>query len=266
VVLNRSPGGLRHALSCLVLLGLAVPAAAQEADAEGSGHRTRVGLGAQVYPSYPGSDDFDIGPMVNVDRARDGEPFKFEAPDDSFGFSLIEAGTFTFGPVANFEGARTAEDVGANVPKVKFSVEAGGFAAVNLSDSFRLRGEVRKGITGHKGWIGTAGADYVMRDGDAWLFSVGPRVTWSNSRYQDAWFGVTPEASLASGLPVYNPGSGIQAYGATASLLFQLTPTIGVNTYAKYDRLVGDAARSPLVTNYGSRDQFSGGASLSYTF
>ncbi len=247
-----------------ITAALTMPAAAQ--DSGGTGHRTRIGLGAQIYPSYPGSDDFDIGPMINVDRASGDQPFTFEAPDDSFSLSLIEAGTFSFGPVANFEGARTAEDVGANVPKVKFSVEAGGFAAINLSDNFRLRGEVRRGITGHKGWIGTAGADYVMRDGDDWLFSIGPRVTWSNSRYQDAWFGVTPQAALTSGLPVYNPGSGIQSYGATASLLFQLSEQIGVSTFAKYDRLTGDAARSPLVLQYGSRDQLSAGFGLSYTF
>lgn len=149
---------------------------------------------------------------------------------------------------------------------MKFSVEAGGFAALNLSDNLRLRGEVRRGVTGHKGWIGNAGADFVMRDGDDWLFSVGPRVTWSNGRYQQAWFGITPEASLASGLPVHDPGGGIQAYGAVASFLTQIGPNWGIYTYAKYDRLVGDAANSPLVTGFGSRDQFSGGVALTYTF
>lgn len=168
--------------------------------------------------------------------------------------------------MVNWEGSRTAEDVGASVPKVKFSVEAGGFAAVSLGESFRLRGELRKGVTGHKGWLGTAGADYVARDGDKWLFSIGPRVTWSNDRYHDAWFGVTPAAAVTSGLPAYDPGGGIQAYGATASFLTQFGPRWGIYTYAKYDRLVGDAADSPLVVQIGSRDQLAGGIGLSYTF
>ena len=43
------------------------------------------------------------------------------------------------------------------------------------------------------------GADFVARDGDNWLFSIGPRVTWSSNRYQDAWFGVAPLDAGATG-------------------------------------------------------------------
>jgi len=244
-------------------LGLAGPALAQDDEAP---VRTRIGLGAHAYPSYPGSDEFDIGPMFDLDRARGDEPFRFEGADDSFGFSIVRSGGVRFGPVVNFEGARDADDVGALLPKVKFSLEPGGFVQFDLSDSFRLRGELRKGVTGHKGWIGLAGADYVARDGDDWLFSIGPRVTWSSGRYQDAWFGVTPADAIASGLPAYNPGGGIHAVGATASFETQFSPRWGIQTYVKYDRLVGDAADSPVVTILGSRNQFSGGLGLTYTF
>jgi MipA family protein len=228
--------------------------------------RTRIALGPQIYPAFPGSDKFDIGPFVDVDRARGDKPFTFEAPDESFGFSLVKVGGFRFGPALNWEGARTAEDVGADLPKVKFSLEPGGFVALDVTDSFRLRAELRKGVTGHKGWVGSAGADYVLRDGDAWLFSIGPRVTWSDNRYHDAWFGVAPADATASGLPAYDPSGGIHAYGAAASFLTEITPRWGIQTYVKYDRLVGDAAASPIVRQLGSRDQFSGGVALSYTF
>jgi outer membrane scaffolding protein for murein synthesis (MipA/OmpV family) len=242
-----------------------VPAFAQD-DEAASGHRTRVGLGPNLYPSYPGSDEYDIGPLIEFERADAGELFDFEAPDDSFGFTLVDSGGVQFGPVVSWEGSRTAADVGANLPKIKFSIEPGGFVSVNVTDSFRLRGEIRKGVTGHKGWIGTAGADYVARDGDDWLFSIGPRVTWSNNRYHDVWFGVTPANAVASGLPAYDPDGGIQAYGATASFLTQFGPHWGIYTYAKYDRLTGDAADSPIVRQLGSRDQFSGGVALTYVF
>jgi outer membrane protein len=36
--------------------------------------------------------------------------------------------------------------------------------------------------------------------------------------------------------------------------------------FARYERLVGDAAKSPIVRELGSRNQLSGGAGLSYTF
>ena len=261
--MNHSLFRLAALGACTLAVGLAAPAMAQDDEAP---VRTRIGLGAHAYPSYPGSDDFDIGPMFDLDRARGDENYRFEAPDDSFGFSLIETGGVRFGPVVNFEGARDADDVGAMLPKVKFSLEPGGFVSFDLADSFRLRGELRKGVTGHKGWVGLAGADYVAREGDDWLFSIGPRVTWSSGRYQDAWFGVTPADAVASGLPVYNPGGGIHAFGAAASFETQFSPRWGIQTYVKYDRLVGDAADSPVVTALGSRDQFSGGLGLTYTF
>jgi MipA family protein len=265
-VLNQPFPCCRIALIAGALaLGFGFPAFAQDEEEE-SGHRTRVGLGPSIYPSYPGSDEYDIGPLIEFERADDGELFDFEAPDDTFGFALVDSGGFQFGPVVSWEGSRTAEDVGANLPKIKFSIEPGGFVSLNVSDSFRLRAEIRKGVTGHKGWIGTAGADYVARDGDDWLFSIGPRATWSNNRYHDVWFGVTPTDAIASGLPAYDPNGGIQAIGATASFLTQLGPRWGIYSYAKYDRLVGDAADSPVVRQLGSRDQFAGGIALTYVF
>jgi outer membrane scaffolding protein for murein synthesis (MipA/OmpV family) len=262
---SHTPFRRTTAVAIVLVASLAAPAFAQDEDGEKS-RRTRVGAGAHLYPSYPGSDSFDIGPMVDLDRARGDELFEFEAPDDSFSLALVDSGGFEFGPVVNFEGARTAEDVGALLPKVKFSLEPGAFVAVDLGESFRLRAEVRKGVTGHKGWIGLAGADWVARDGDEWLFSIGPRVTWSNDRYHDAWWGVAPADAAPSGLPAYDPDGGIHAYGAAASFETQLGPRWGIATYAKYDRLVGDAADSPIVRQLGSRDQFSGGLALTYTF
>ncbi len=204
--------------------------------------------------------------MPNFDRARGDTPFKFEAPDDGFGIELVNVDGFAFGPVGNFEDKRTAEDVGAALPEVDFSLELGAVVKYELGDRFRLRGELRKGLTGHKGWIGTAGADLIFRDADRWLFSIGPRVTWSDNKYQDAWFSVAPADSAPSGLPAFDAGGGIQAYGATTSFLTQFSKHWGVSAYAKYDRLTGDAADSPIVLVHGSRDQFSFGAALTYTF
>lgn len=256
--------GLTALFSAALLLGAAPPVAAQEGSVEP--WRYRVTLGPQAYPSYPGSDSYDLGPFFNVDRARGDDPFEFEAPDEGLGFALVRAGPLSIGPAFNWEGVRKGEDVGADLPKLKFSLEPGVFAALDLGPELRLRTEVRKGVTGHKGWIALAGADWIARDGDRWLVSVGPRVTWSDGRYQNAWFGVSPDAAASSGLPTYDPDGGIQAVGAAGSFLRQLGPRWGIATYAKYDRLVGNAADSPLVRTYGSRNQLSGGLALSYTW
>lgn len=246
----------------LIAASAAPPAMAQDKEP----WRYRITAGAQVKPTYPGADGVSVLPMFDLDRARGDTPFEFEAADDSFGFSLLDSGRFEIGPAAALVSPRKAEDVGAPLTKVDRTIELGAFANAWLSDNLRLHGEVRRGVNGHEGWVGAGGADLVLRSGDAWLFSVGPRVTWADDKFHRAYFGVTTADALATGLPVYNPGSGIEAVGASTSAVFQFSPRWGLSLYGKYDRLVGDAARSPIVLTYGSRDQFSAGAGLSYSF
>lgn len=254
---------LRLALSALPLITLAVPAHAQADDSE---KRTRLILGPQLSPSWPGADKFGVGPYIDVSRAREGENFEFEAPDESFGSPPVHSGDFAFGPALGFIGKRKASDVGADLPSVGFTFEAGGFAQVNLTPALRLRVEGRKGLSGHKGWVGEVSADYVARSGDDWLFSIGPRVTLGDAKYTRAYFGVTPAAAATSGLPAFDPGGGVQSVGVTAGYLRQLSRRWGIGVYGRYDRLVGDAADSPVTRQLGSRSQPLVGVALSYTF
>jgi len=228
--------------------------------------RVRVGLGAQLRPEFIGADDREVAPYWDVDIARGDDPFRFEAPDDKFGIRLISEEKFTAGPAANIEGSRKNSDVGAPVGKVKTTFEAGAYAEYLPTESFRLRGEALKGVNGHKGFVGSVGADYIARDGDKYVFSVGPRVMLSDSRYQRAYFGVSPSAALASGLPSYRPKGGVHALALASGLSYQFSPKIGAFGFARYERLVGDAAKSPIVRELGSRNQISAGLGLSYTF
>ncbi len=242
---------------------LATPVAAQDSPEP---RRTRIGIGPQLVPSYPGADGISVRPLIDVSRARGDAPFEFEAADESFGFALVNVNGFAVGPSLGFEGSRERDDVGGVLPRVGTTFEVGGFAQYQFNPALRVRAEVRKGLGGHRGWIGTVGADYIWRRGDYWLVSVGPRVTLSDGRYQRAYFGVAPGDAAASGLTAFTPGGGIQAIGANLGYIRQLTRKWGVYSYAKYDRLVDDAGQSPVVRRFGSRNQLSGGVALTYTF
>lgn len=228
--------------------------------------RIRVGLGAQLRPEFIGAKDRSVGPLWDVDVASGTEPFRFEAPDDSFGIILFKSGGFSFGPAANLQGTRKESDVGAPVGKVSTTIEAGAFAQMQLGDSVRMRGELREGVNGHEGLVGDLGADYIWRDGDRYVLSLGPRVLFSDARYQRAYFGVTPAVALATGLPAFDPDGGVHAVAATGGMSFQFGPRWGLFGFARYERLVGEAARSPIVRQFGSRNQMSAGIGLSYMF
>ena len=248
----------------LAAAAIATPTSAQNNDAEPL--RTRVALGPQIVPSYPGSDEVAFRPLIDFSRARGDDEFAFEAPDESIGFTLLNTERFSFGPSAGFEGKRSSSDVGGVLPQVDFTIELGAFMQYQLLPNVRLRAEARQAVNGHDGFIANFGADYVWRDGDRQLFSIGPRLTVTDSNYQDAYFGVRPEDAAAAGLPAYDADGGVQAIGATAGYTRQFSPRWGMYSYAKYDRLVGDPADSPVVERFGSRNQIAGGVALTYTF
>jgi outer membrane protein len=248
--------------ACAAALLASSPARAQDSD----DYRVRVGLGAQLQPEFKGADDTEVAPLWDLDIARGTNPFRFEAPDDSFGISLISSKGFSAGPAANIEGSRKNSDVGVPVGKVKTTIEAGAFAQYEMGENFRLRGELLKGIGGHRGLVGALGGDYIARDGDNHVFSVGPRLLFSDGRYQRAYFGVDAEAAAATGLPVYRPDGGLYAAALTSGLSYQFNPKFGLFGFARYERLLGDSAKSPIVRELGSRNQLSGGLGLSYTF
>ena len=249
---------------CVISLGFTVSAAATAQDETREPRRTRVALGPQLVPSYPGSDTLTIRPLIDVSRADADEDFKFEAPDESFGFAVIRGSNFSLGPSLGFEGKRSSGDVGG-LPQVDFSVELGGFAQLELGKNIRFRAEARQGVTGHDGFISVLSADYVLRDSDRRLLSFGPRVTITDSNYQDAYFGIRSGDS-SPGMPAFDAGGGVQSVGATVGYIQQFSQRWGIYSYAKYDRLIGDPADSPVVAAFGSRDQFAGGIALTYTF
>jgi outer membrane protein len=248
--------------AALLATAIATPAAAQE----GRGRIVTVGIGAQIAPKFYGSDDYSIFPLPNFGLRREGAPVPFEAPDESFGIGLLgQDSAFNFGPIARLVSKREEDDVGAAVGDVALTVEAGGFVQAFIGPNFRIRGELRQAVNGHDGLVGDIAADFIVRDGDQTIFSIGPRAHWGDNNFHDAYFGV-PLAIPASGLPAYNPGSGFYSVGTRAGLTQRLGRNWGLFGYAGYDRLIGDAADSPIVRQLGSRDQLSGGLGLFIEF
>lgn len=257
-----------------VLIALAVltpawsGASAQDSapDPDNNDFRVRVGLGGQFRPEFMGADDNEAAPLWDIDIARGNDPFRFEAPDDSFAIPLISEGGFEAGPAAAIAPKRKESDVGAPVGKVDTTFEVGAFAQFYALESVRLRAELRKGVGGHEGIVGSIGADQVWRDGDRYVFSIGPRLLFSNSKYQRAYFGVSPEAAIESGLAAYDPDAGFHGAALASGMSYQFNDRFGMFGYARYERLMGDAADSPIIRELGSRNQLSGGLGLSYTF
>ena len=229
-----------------------------------------VTANGQFMPRFPGSDKLSgIGyPALNIRRA--GEVPRFAAPDDGFSISLYdEIPELRFGPVVRVQGGRYYSDdrrlVGLR--KINWSVEPGLFVEYFPVSFIRARAELRYALNGAEGFVGNAGIDFIAPINRLTL-SVGPRLAFGDANYVRRYFGVTPAEAAANVIipTAYRPGADVTALGALAAASYQWNENWGTTVYGGYNRLVGDAGRSPIPRLIGSRDQWTFGASVSYSF
>ena len=95
---------------------------------------------------------------------------------------------------------------------------------------------------------------------------VGAGLTWSSSSFMQQRFGVTTGAAAASGLPTYTAGAGVRQVYAWPAVVWRFSPRWFAAGGAFYQRITGDAADSPIITQRGDRNQWTVGAGLAYAW
>lgn len=229
-----------------------------------------LGAGVALAPEFLGSrhSRFSLMPSdASVRRA--GEPAGFGAPDDGFDLSLYDNGPFSAGLVGGLRNGRSHKDdarlVGLN--KVPTALDAGLFAEYWLiGDHLRTRVELRQALWGRGGLNARLAADWVETYGQ-FVLSAGPRASFGDARYMRQNFSITDgEAAVNGTLPAFRAGAGLASVGATAAVRYNFTPAVAVTVYDTYERLVGDAASSPITRQVGSPNQNTIGVNLSYAF
>ena len=236
-----------------------------------------IGLEGRIIPEFPGASDKKLGwsalPLFSIRKA--GTPPDFFGPRDSFGFNLINAGMFQFGPALQFVNQRKASEYAElnGLANVDYAAQIGAFANFWPVSWLRLRGEVRQGIGGETGVTADVFLDVVVPVAQ-WTFSAGPRATFQTAAATSPYFSITAAQATAAnalqpGLPPlspYNAGSGVYSYGAGAQMQYTFDPTWTAHVFVEYQRLSGSAADSPLVTQRGSPNQLTYGLGATYSF
>ncbi|UWR24298.1 MipA/OmpV family protein [Sulfitobacter sp. S190] len=208
--------------------------------------------GLAVAPSYPGADDYEVGPdlgfafgglswgRVNIGRGIGA------APQDGLSFR----GAFKV--IGDREADDNSELLGLD--DVSTAVELG-IGATYRQANWLAFGEVRKGVTGHSGWTGTLGADAIFKPDDRWTITAGPRVSFGDSDFADTYFGITDDEATASSFGAFDADGGALGAGFEVQASYLLSEQWSVEGALGYERLLGDAADSP-ITELGSDDQW----------
>jgi len=243
-----------------------------------NGWTLALGGGALLSPNYLGDDAYSLSvvPYIRVTKgdrftasvqeglkyvAFKGEDFR-AGPRVSLGFGRQEDGGSTF----RIAGNRTNDLLGLG--DIDPSLSFGGFAELDIG-KLTASANLEKAVTGHKGLTGGIAVNYkgiIRRKGPPIIYSLGPKLDFADDKYQTAYFGINTPQSIASGLTEYNASGGVVSYGASMTVIFPITDDVATTFISSYTRLVGDAARSPLVQERGSKNQGFVGLVTTFSF
>lgn len=221
-----------------------------------------VGFGPAYRPDYFGSNDYkwEIDPATYV-RFKN---FVF-LDDNGADFALFGFSRFSFGPTLRLSGSRRESDNEAlrglgNIPK---TFEFGGFAAATFRDRYSFRFKTRHGLkTGHRGTVVDAALTALLFRYGNFSTSVSAESTWVGNRYADRFFSITPEQSARSGLPVFDSSAGFRDIGGSFNGYINIHKHWSINPYFSYRHIFNNIATTPIISQYGTSEQWEAGFHL----
>lgn len=244
-----------------------------------SGRSLTLGGAAIVKPKYEGSDEFetipipiiipkfsdtieDDGSAITVVRKR----VNFRGLDD-IRIRILGGERLQAGAVTGYITKRDQNDgpLLRGLGDIDGGLVAGAYTGFTLG-AFQFDAAILEKVTGDD-----AGPEYRFGVETTRQVTeraeIGLRVgtTFASDDYMQTYFGVTPAQSRNSkaGLPAYAPDAGIKDVFVAVGASIDLSDRWLLKAGARYGRLLGDAADSPVVE---TADQVSGTIGLGYRF
>jgi outer membrane scaffolding protein for murein synthesis (MipA/OmpV family) len=264
----------------------AVPASAQEVPADPYRDTVTVGVGAAYLPDYEGSNDYRtvvapaaIGTIKGFGFVLAGNQLNVDLFPDKPGPTW----DIQVGPVAAINFNRTSLGDIADLRvralgKRDTAVELGGYVGIGKTgvltspyDKLSITLGYRHDVAGvHDSGIWQPGITYFAPLSTKAAVGLFGQAEIVERGYARTYYSISSAESIASGLPQYAAGGGLKNWTLGAVGAYSLTGDLlhGVKLVAAgtYGRMSGSIARSPIVDQVGSRDQWLGTIALGYTF
>ena len=233
-----------------------------------------VGVGAGVTTEWMGSKDriAGVAPGARVSFSKHRFAEWYGPTGD---VNVLDVPNWEFGPALSYRFGRSevTDPVVSLLPQIGGGWEAGVFAGYNHTSLEGIPWRVRVGVALLTAVAGDATGSHVTPFASLWLplgrtvfLGLGGGFTWSSGSFMQQRFGVAPDASAASGLPAYSAGADVRQLYFWPALILQLSPQWFAGVGGFYQRLSGDAARSPIVEQRGDRNQWTAGVGVGYAW
>ena len=224
----------------------------------------RFGLLGAVHPDYAGSDDYEtsLAPYFRINW-KDTIVFGGRSLRARF---YNHAG-LSLGPLARLRGGRDEDDNKdlRGLGDDDRALELGGFLRYRTGP-YRLRlNAVQDVAGGHNGAVVEMGAGLQVPFDRPWFLLMG-KATWADQDYTNSYFGISARQAAGSGLRPFRASAGIRDVGFSLSSRLPLWRGLALVAVLNYERLLGDAADSPLTAGLGDANQLSASTGLIYRF
>jgi outer membrane scaffolding protein for murein synthesis (MipA/OmpV family) len=254
------------ALLLLPLLGAASSALAQPpagAPAPRSNWQLSVGPGVIVTPQYPGAADYQILPIPALDVSYRDRLFftarrglgAYAVNDRRNGLEIGGALWFRTARLERLDRARLS-----GLGRISAAPQLRGFVAKRFG-TLTADATAARDLGGTNGATLDLSVSHAERLGTRTFLRIGPSLSFGDARFNRGFFGITPAQAARSGRMTYPIGGGLYQVGVRGALITPVGRRWTLAAFGGYDRLVGDAADSPVVARTGAP---SGGLALSY--
>ncbi|MBO6676009.1 MAG: MipA/OmpV family protein [Rhizobiales bacterium] len=222
----------------------------------------RLGLGAGFTPDYQGSDEYRVMALPVI-TARNVFGFNFTPFALSYNLAQYNsaggAWSVGFGPRVAFDFGRDQDDnvALAGLGDVDSSILPGGFVNLRLGPALATASFGQDVADGHDGAVVDLGLSTFVPVTQQITLMPGITASWADDDYMQSYFGITAAQAATSAYGAYNAEAGLKSVGANVNAIYAINENWAANTRLSYERLLGDAADSPIVDGPGSANQFS---------
>lgn len=226
-----------------------------------------TGLGAAVTPDYEGSEDYQIVPAIYARANWDsGRYLQFIGTE--LLFNALPSKTWRFGPTLHyrFERDDVDNDRVDRMEEVDGAFEAGAFAGVKIEKWHAFLNFLHDISSSHDGFVLNLVAGYNITVTPEFRMSIDAIATYASDDYMDTYFGVNSADAARSGLSQYEAEADLKDVGASVFGVYKPWRDWSLMGFLVFQRLLGDAADSPLVDKEGNANQFVGGFTVNYHF
>lgn len=244
---------------------LASPAFAQATDDE-----KYIGIGVRVRPAYEGADS-SRGEVIPYLRLYGDHLFARTTQGMlEGGWRTGPYGAWVFGAQVAYEDGRVADDsaflkdhhFGDLDPGASIGLHAEGdwkIGAMPLNALVRYRQNIDSD-RGAQADVRVSAGIFSRWGVEAAVFG---QMTWANNKSTQSYFGITPQQSAVTGLPVYNAGSGLRYTQLGLLGAVNLSGHWLIPWGASVQQLQGDAGDSPIAQD---RTNWYVNAGIAYRF